>query len=354
MSASLFYRKSAHFGFDIGATTVKLVQIKKSGRHLRVQGYGYAEFAPENITEGIIVDPETIAQKVKPLLKQLKAGKISARRAVVSLPAHKIFTRTLQLPAMSASDLESAVHFEAEQYIPVPATDLYVDYEIVSKGKNKEGEFQNVVMVAAPRAIVDSYMQLFKLLNIEVEAIESSTDATMRAAVAATLPAPGTLLIDIGSISSNLSIYDPTSPLTGSAPVGGADITRALAKSLGISEEKAFKVKTKQGLSKNDMAKKISLAIEPVLQNMIKEARRVLKYYQERASSEAKIPSLILSGGVSAMPGIADYMAKELEIPTITLDPWSHLQTKHMPEVDKTDAAIYTTAIGLALRELVK
>ncbi|WP_446893565.1 type IV pilus biogenesis protein PilM, partial [Acinetobacter sp. NS4_7] len=86
-------------------------------------------------------------------------GKITSKRVASALPVAKVFTRVIELPPMNPADLGAAVRLEAEQYIPVPLPDLYIDYEII---ESKADQIQ-VLMVAAPRAIVDSYLKLFDL-----------------------------------------------------------------------------------------------------------------------------------------------------------------------------------------------
>ena len=162
MRVPLIYHQKPIFGFDLGTRTAKLVQLKPGRKGFDVLGYGYANFPGEAVVEGIIVDPEEIANALKPLLTQMSYGKITASRVAVSLPVSKVFTRTLQLPPMEDSDLAEAVRLEAEQYIPVPLSDLYIDYEIIESDKEKI----DVLMVASPRAIVDSFMKLFEIMNL--------------------------------------------------------------------------------------------------------------------------------------------------------------------------------------------
>jgi Tfp pilus assembly PilM family ATPase len=57
-----------------------------------------------------------------------------------------------------------------------------------------------------------------------------------------------------------------------------------------------------------------------------------------------------LTGGSSRMPGLVDYLYKELGVPIILGDPWQGLHVKPLAEVSKLDGPMYTTAIGLALR----
>src|SRR6476469_10782517 len=100
MRVPAIYHDKPIFGFDLGTRTAKLVQLKPMSHGYQVLGYGYANFPPEAVVEGIIVDPEEVANALKPLMKQMSYGKITASRVAASLPVSKVFTRTLELPPM--------------------------------------------------------------------------------------------------------------------------------------------------------------------------------------------------------------------------------------------------------------
>lgn len=356
MRVPLIYKDAPQFGFDIGTHTIKVVQLKRSGRKTTVEGFGYCFFPVEAMSEGIVVDPAEMAKAVKPLLQKLTYGKLTSRRVITGLPAAKLFTRTLQLPIMNQSDLDQAIRYEVEQYVPVPMTDLYIDYEIVNTTRSKDNPQEgtlDVLMMAAPRAIVDSYIKLFDALGLEIGAIEANMTAVVRALIHSGDAGGSTLVMDIGSIASDLTIYDRFIPLSGSVPIGGEQYTDALVKSLNIKVDQANEIKEKFGVSPSGMRDKVFAALEPQLQTVAKEARRVIKFYESRGSQQPKVGSLVISGGTAQMPGIVDYFKAEVKLPLIVANPWKNLELKHAAPELTLDAPRYATAIGLALRGLL-
>jgi type IV pilus assembly protein PilM len=347
MRVPLVYHERPIFGFDLGTRTVKMMQLKPAGKAVQVLGYGYATFPEEAIVEGIIVDPQEIAAALKPLMKQMSYGKITATRVAASLPVAKVFTRVLELPPMNPADLGQAVRLEAEQYIPVPLPDLYIDYETIEAGKER----QEVLMVAAPRAIVDSYIKLFDLMNLEVALIDSSLAAATRAIVASTPLDKPTLVADIGSTSIDLTVHDKVIRLTDTIPMGGDNLTQQLVKDLGIAREQASEIKYKFGIGPSGLQPKVMASLGAPLNKMCAEMRRVMKFYQDRGEQKRKIEAVIVSGGSASMPGFLEYMAAEINVPVTVADPWAGLETKHVQAVSKFDAPMYATAIGLARLE---
>lgn len=343
----LVYHQRPIFGFDLGSSTAKMIQLRPAGKNWRVLGYGYANFPADAIVEGIIVDPQEIALALAPLLKQMSFGHITADRVAVGLPVARIFTRVLELPQMNAADLDAAVRLEAEQYIPVPLPDLYIDFEVIEQQK----EHQEVLMVAAPRAIVDSYMKLFELMNLQVSAVESSLMAVTRALVG-TLPAgKPTLVADIGAGSIDLTVHDKVIRLTDTIAIGGDSLTYQLVNDLAITREQASEIKLKFGLGPSGLQSKIEASLAKPLATIVSEMKRVLKYYQDRTSDKRQVEAIILAGGSASMPGLVEYLSKALGVPVTTADPWQGLDCKHIQAVGKDEAPMYTTAIGLARLE---
>lgn len=347
MRIPLVYRDEPIFGFDLGSRTVKMIQLKNAGKQMEVVGYGYATFPGEAIVEGIIVDPQEIVAALKPVLKDMSYGRINATRVAASLPVAKVFTRMLELPPMNPTDLGQAVRLEAEQYIPVPLADLYIDYETIEAGTEK----QEVLMVAAPRAIVDSYIKLFDLMGLEVSLIESSLSAATRAIVAATPLDKPTLVADIGSTSIDLTVHDKVIRLTDTIPLGGDTLTQQLVKDLGVGAEQASEIKYKFGIGPSGLQPKVVASLGAPLKKMCDEMRRVMKYYQDRGVQKRKIEAIIVGGGSASMPGFLEYMAAQINVPVRVADPWAGLELKRVKAVSKFDAPMYTTAIGLARLE---
>jgi type IV pilus assembly protein PilM len=344
MRIPLVYSDRPIFGFDLGTRTAKMIQLKPNGKQMDVLGYGYANFPEGAIVEGILVDPKEIAAALKPLMKQMTFGRITATRVAAALPVAKVFTRVLQLPPMNPADLAQAVQLEAEQYIPVPLPDLYIDHEIIETGPERN----EVLMVAAPRAIVNSYVQLFDLMNLEVALIDSSLSAAMRAIQSATPLTKPTLVADIGSTAIDFAVHDKVVRLTDTIAMGGDTLTAQLVKDLGLKPEQANEIKYKFGVGPSGLQPKVMASLGAPLNKMCSEMRRVIKFYQDRSEHKRKIETIVVGGGSASMPGFLEYMSSQINIPVIVADPWTGLTTKHVQAVSKHDAPMYTTAIGLA------
>lgn len=347
MNTPLFYREKPIFGFDLGHNTVKVMQIHASGKKDVVTGYGHIEFDPKSVNNGTIVNHEEVAKQVYTLITKHLVGSLDARRVAASLPVANTFNRILTLPKMSKDDLLQAVILEAEQYIPMPTDDLYIDYEIAHT-TDKENE---ILLVAAPKSLVDSYIKLFEILGLELALLETSINAVSRAVEHADNTGIPTLIIDFGSVSSDISVFDKTVRVTGTAEGGGETITNLIAQKMNITSRQAYTIKTRYGLNAGKKQSEILESLDPLLKKLLGEIRKMTRFYEDRANTQRKIEQIIILGGGANLPGLSAFLTDNIRLPVRLVDPWQNLSFGNLQPPHKLETTLYTTAAGLALAD---
>lgn len=340
-----FYKDKPVFGLDIGFSSLKVMQITGSGNQKAIVGYGVKRFDETAIKDGVIVEPEIIAKAAHDLFEKHIIGDITTRRVAVAIPATRAFNRVIKLPKEAAKDLQSAVTLEAEQYIPVPPAELYMDHGVISQN-SKEIE---LLAVAIPKKIVDSYMVLCRLLGLEPVAFETSIASATRLFVHAEQSDVPTLLIDFGSISTDITIYDHGLVVTGTVPGGGDIFTDLIGKKLGVNKEEASLIKAKYGLSVSKKQATIKEALAPALEQLLKETRRMLRYFEERSGTQRKIAQILTMGGGANMPGLSEYMTDVLRLPARMCNPWQHMNFAGLQPPHEVEKSLYSTVAGVAL-----
>jgi len=349
MNVPLFYTKKPVFGFDIGHNTIKVMQIISTEKEAVVSGYGHIGFETKAIKNGVIEDPEAIAKKVYALTTEHMIGRIDTKRVVASLPAASTYSRMLVLPEMNDKELHEAVMLEAAQYIPMAIEDLYIDYETTSHLKGEEME---VLMVAAPKRVVDSYMILFDLLGLEVALLETSIHAVSRIVEHADRTGMPTIIVDFGAIATDLSVVDKTVVITGSMDGGGETITNLIAERLNISKRQAHSIKTDHGLEAGKRQKDIHEALDPILKTLLSEVTKMRRYYEERSSKKKKIEQIVVLGGGANLPGLSAFLTDRLRLPARLVNPWQNLSFGGLQPPHKIETTLYTTAAGLSLADM--
>lgn len=345
MNTGLFYKDKPLFGLDIGTSSIKVMQIENRGKNQFIVGYGVTNYEQGVVKDGVIENPEHLAKATKELFEKNLIGEITTRRAAVSIPVARTYNRVMNLPSMSRKDLTEAVRLEAEQYIPVPIDELYIDYNVTAETKNG----YELLAVAAPKKIVDSFLIYTNLLGIEACTIETTISASSRLVAHSEQSDVPTILIDFGSVSVDITIFDKQLIVTGTVAGGGDTFTGLIAKKLEVSDQVAHTIKTKYGLSVSKKQKDIQDALKPILGSLTKEIRKMIRYYDERTSSEGKIGQIITMGGGANMPGLSEHITSELRLPTRMCNPWANLDFGKLQPPSSIEKSMYVTAAGLSL-----
>lgn len=346
-SAKYFYKDKPIFGMDIGFNSIKIMQLERHGNQYKVIGYGIGGFSSQAIDNGVIVDYEHVARSAHNLFKDHIVGEITTKRVALSIPASRTFTRTINLPPMDGSKLNDAVMLETEQNIPLPISDLYVDYEIIEK--NEKGS--EVQTVAVPKKIIDSQLGIIKILGLEPVTFDTSINAAGRLfdrqEAHNDIPA---VLIDFGSASADITIrFKATNIITGTIPAGGDTFTEILAKSLKVTHDEAHIIKVKYGIGKSKKQSDIIKILKPELDKIVREVRRMIRYYEERSGAEAKIGQIITMGGGANMPGLSGYLTDVLRLPVRTSEPWQGFKLGRFKAPTQNEKSVYVTVAGLCL-----
>ena len=200
------------------------MQTERHGKKSTVVGYGTASFDASAMQDGVVVDPKAIAKATQELFKHQLIGDITTKRVIVAIPAYRTFTRLIELPVMSGTQLREAVELEAEQYIPMPLEELYLDYDIV----DQDAEKLDVFAVAVPRKIVDSQLQLMRLLGLETVGVETTINAAGKLFLQDSQSDVPAVLIDFGSLSADITIFDQHMLVSGTVTGGGEVFTNRI------------------------------------------------------------------------------------------------------------------------------
>jgi type IV pilus assembly protein PilM len=348
-SNGLFYREKPLFGFDIGHGSIKLVQLEKSKKKNSLVGYGRANFDQKAIKDGVIVDFETITKAAHELFDKHLTGSVRTTSVAANLPVLHSYSRIISLPKMEKKDVAEAVKTEAAQSIPVPINDLYLDYQLVEQN----ADTQDFLIAAAPKKVVDSFVTLFDKLGLELVCLEPSILSVTRIVKNAEESSVPTLVIDCGSITTDLTVFNKSSVrVTGTVKFGGETITENIMSKFGVSYAEAYKIKSVYGLDPGKKQEEIHGALLDSLKFLVSEIQKIIRYFEEREKDQkVKVQQIIILGGGANLPGFSTYLTSELRIPTRLISIWEHISLGHIEKPNRLDNSMYATAAGLALVE---
>lgn len=339
------------FGLDIGHGSIKVMQIDQVGvpgdkqDQPLITGYGYTEFDASALDNGVIVKPEVIARALLNLFEHQMIGEITTRRVAIAIPSYRSFSRSMQLPRLSAKELDDAVHLEAEQYIPVPLKDLYLDYAITSQ----TADSMDLLAIAVPRTIVDSFLVLGRMVGLDVMLVETTMAAASRLFGHYKYSDVSSVIIDFGSLTADISIFNKQMLVTGTVGAGGLVFTNDIKDGLGVTPAEAGIIKTRYGLSVSKKQSEILTALDPTLKQLIKEIQRMIRYHEKHYGTDNAIGQVVMLGGGANMPGLSEYLTNALRLPVRVHDPWQYLNYAGLQAPTRADRLMYATVAGLAL-----
>jgi type IV pilus assembly protein PilM len=359
-------------GLDIGSSAIKLVQLQDTKSGTALYKAGSAPTPRESVKGGVVVDPLAVAKAIESLLEalQVESGTVTA-----GVAGPTVVVREVPLPVMSDRQLRKSIQWEARNYISFPVEDSIVEFEVLERPPAGEGSQMRVMLVAAPRDMVDSQVEAVELAGLDPAVVEIQPFAMMRGILAtdgmATEEGDTTAVLGIGAAYTDITIMkDGMFVLTRMIPIAGDAFTEAIKNALDIDTEEANQLKEtamqivsseEERATLDPAAQQASRAIEPLLDELIREVRRSLAYhdYQQQApdagAGDLGVNRLLLSGGSAKLPRVHEYFQAQLGVPVEIVSVFGngHLRAQGVnQDYLQSHAPTLLVGAGLALREL--
>jgi len=350
-----FSQKPA-FGLDLSDLSFKAVQLKKKNGGLTLVNFVKQEIPQGLVKGGEIKKEKELVDLFKKTLGQT-GGPFKNGRVVCNLPEEKVFIRIIQLPKMKKDELEKAVIWEAEANIPLDIDDVYLGWQIIDPIFEHIDHF-DILITAAPRVVVDSYMNFLKKSGLQPIALEPESIAVVRSLMTKDDLTPS-IIVDLGAVGTNFVIFSALAiRFTSHINISGQLFTKAIIKKLEVDEKEANQLKIKVGLNQEG-DKKVYKALEPVIDDLAKEIKGYISFYHEHATHvhgpDGAIGQVILCGGDSLLNNLPEVLTEKLGLPVKKGNSLVNilLGDKKETTISQRESFVYTTAIGLALRELL-
>ncbi len=354
---SLFSQKQTALGLDLSDISVKIVELEKKSKGFAVIGYNRVDIPRGIMVNDVIMDEASLQKFLHNIFHSVTYGHLRTKNIVASVPESKAFVRVIQIPKMPEEQAAAAVPFEAEQFIPMPLEQVYLDWQIIAEHDEK----LDVLVTAAPRDYIDNFLRVFKNAGLQPIAFEVESAACVRSLLkpedsGKTRP---TLILDFGTFRTSLITVEHGSlEYTLSVPISGNSLTQSLVKALGVKEDEAEKIKREIGLDESKEHQNVRTALASVIDSLVVEIVNSIKFHDEHSANH--ISQIILCGGSSKLLFLSSYLYQKLavypgyaQIDILVGNPWVNIfdpALKNPIPLSKEDSLDYTTAIGLALR----
>ncbi len=351
MLANLFKKKSkALLGVDISSTSVKILELSHNNGRYQVEAYACEPLPPNAIVEQSISNDEAVGEAVRKCLSRSRAG---ARRAAIAVAGSAVITKTVQMNGKLKDDeMDFQIRAEADQYIPYPLEEVALDWEI--QGPSAAGNDMVDVLLAACRSeTVERRKDAVEYANLEAGVVDVEAFCTERAFGLLKGQLDGdeietVAIVDIGATMTTLSVlHEGKSIYTREQLFGGRQLTEDIMRRYGLSEDEANRSKLEGGLP-DDYESEV---LEPFRRAVVQQVSRSLQFFYS-SSQFNDVDYIILAGGTSSIPHLADQVQDAMGIATVIANPFVNmtLSQKVNPNLLSSDAPSLMVVCGLAMR----
>lgn len=379
LGLSQIFGKETLAGVDIGSRLIKVVQAEagRGSKSWQITKAGVTPTPPDSVREGIVMDPAAVGKAIRDLLRSLGAD---ANSAVAAISGSSVIVRHIKVPKMAPALLRKSIRFEAAKYISSSTEDSVIEFEITGPVEGEDDKM-GVMLVTAPNGMVDSRLSALSAAGLEPVAIDLEAFALQRALLdlSATKPGEGVTLalLDIGATTTDVNIItNGQFALTRNIPIAGDNFTNALKTVVQTDDWAALEeLKTRVNMASllspdaDPEAFMIARAIQPVMDELLREVRRSTNYYQSQLSDPANsilpagiigqangaVAKIIITGGSARLAGLETYMAARLGVPAEIWNVFDNpaFETRlFAPSFLAEHHTLLVTGIGLALKEL--
>ena len=349
---ALFRRSQvAVLGVDISSTSIKLLELARSGNRYRVESYAVEPLPPNSVIEKTITDPQLVGEAIGRAVK--KSG-TRTRFAACAVAGSAVITKIISMPAnLSDEEMEGQIQIEADQYIPYALDEISLDFHVLGPSPT-EPDKVDVLLAASRSDNVDVRIAALevgglqaKVVDVEVFALENAM-ALLNGQNTAMAQARLVAVMDVGATTSTLSVLENSKIIyTREQIFGGRQLTDEIQRRYGLSYEEAGLAKRQGGLPDNYEPE----VLRPFMESMAQEIHRALQFFYS-ANQSGTVEHVVIAGGCASIAGIDVLVQIRIETTTSIANPFSQMTAapRVRSQALMNDAPALVIAAGLALR----
>lgn len=332
----------AHFGLDIGSSSIKLLEIKGSqvvslGMVVNPIGKGNLDLLPK--------EKNQLVEAVNGLIKE---SKVKTRMVVMSVPEAQVFTRVMSLPMMSTPEIASSIKWELDQVVPYPPDKIEVSWAVMHKPKRSTGtEKIEVLVVAIPKSVSQAYVEFLTMVGLEPLRVENEIVSLTRGRSRSSKEGETLMLMDMGASTTKLAIVEKERIFnTHVISVAGMALTRMIAESFKLNVSQAEQYKRVYGIDASQVEGKIVQATNGLMTNLLTETKKMISAFGA-THPQKKIDKLVLMGGGAYLKGLVPFLVQNLGLEVVLADAFAGLE---VDEKKRGWGPVFGVAGGLAIK----
>lgn len=316
-------KKRKVVAFDIGSTTTKIVEGIYYKKILSVNKFVEISTPKGTISDGAIVNKETLISKLQQALKE---NSISAKEGICTNNSTSIINRELIIPKVEDDELETVVRYEIQQYLPINLDDYVLQTNILGEEELQGNQKLNVRAIAYPEKMARGYYELLEGLNLKPYALDVNYNALNKLINYVDVineyeynPKESIVFIDMGATSLDVNIYNEgILKFTRIIKNGGIDIDQILIQMLNIPIDDIEKYKEKNINLREENLNEQNKVIISEIDEWIDKIEKVIQFYKNK-NMGIGVDKIFIYGGTSKIKGLCEYMTSKLLINVVRI-----------------------------------
>ncbi len=373
-------------GLDIGTSHIKGAEIEKDRKgnyHLIRYGIVPSKDVSHLISSGEKKDQTAAAKIIREYWEHVG---FKSNSVVCTLPEHKIFTKIITMPHLSDKEMKQAIEWEANQYLPQPLDQVYLQHTVMSKsaesnsqigtfgdiaekvktampssngedsGKSKDSNI-DVLLVAAPKDLVNKHLVVLNEAGLFISGVEPASITTVRGITFNEVDIPS-IVVNFGHnhLDFYLVVHNKVR-FVRSVQFGVTSLVRAISESLDMPPIQANEYLYTYGFNESDLDGKITEIIKPPFDLVLQELKRFQTYVEKRISFNKeydvpKVKRLVVVGGGALIPNLMVYLVGNVSLEVEFGDPWDIVNASLVKNRDGVAniGPLLVSAVGAAIK----
>jgi type IV pilus assembly protein PilM len=347
-SLALLRRNGGFVAFDIGSSSIKMVEASIERGGYRLLSLGVLPLPTNAIQNNMVVDAKPVAETIRRLIQE---NRVKSTQVVSAVPGRAVIMKRIEMPMQEDAELEANIEFEANNVIPERMENVNLDYQVLNPIAG--GSKLDVLLVAVKKEIVNSYTEAIEeaglkaaIMDVDYFAMENMYEANYPTETGGGMVG----LIHIGSRNTSVTLlHDGISTFTGDLPFGGDDFSESLKRELNVSAEAAEALKI-TGLLEGKKGFDIEAMLRATSENLAGEIRRTVSLYGTVGTEEGDgLKAIYLSGGTAQTAGLRATLEQQMGVSVRMAEPFRGFTVDKNIDRDLLMEAAPTFAVGTGL-----
>jgi type IV pilus assembly protein PilM len=343
--------RGTRIGVDIGATAVRAAELSMRGVPPSLVRAAQVPLEPGAVAGGEIRNPEAVAAALRELWHR---GHFRSREVVLGVSNQRVVVREASVPWLAEKELREALPLQVQEYIPMPLEEAVLDFHVLEEFEREGRRMLRLLLVAAQKGMIQQMVQAAEAARLTPVGLDLVPFAIVRSVGSLDgmgLGAGDTgdeAIVDIGADVTSICVHAWGVPrFVRILPSGGRDITAAVARSMGVTDEEAESMKREAGSGGGQQVATVTASRSS---SFADEIRSSLEFYLTQMPG-AKMGRVLVTGGGSKLPGLMKLLAERLPSPVAPGHAFGRVKNSlDMPAAAMSEAEpLLAVAVGLAI-----